>query len=234
MSNSSILIVDDDPAIRSDVSALLTQSGYRVDSVATGSEALNWCDQHRLPHLIVLDVMLPGIDGYTVCQRVRQLPTYVPILMLSVRDEVHDKLIGLELGADDYVTRPFVPIELVARVKALLRLAQHTTVMPACEEEPLACGSLKVWRAQHRVTVAGRDIQLSPKEWQVLVVLMEHVGQVIGRETLLRRVWGDDISGDTRVVDAQVQRLRAKIKSCDPDYRCIQAVRGFGYRLVCP
>ncbi len=231
---ASILIVDDDPAICSGVSALLVQAGYQTASVTSGIAALEWLAQHPLPNLIILDIILPGIDGYTVCRRIRQMPTYVPILMLSVRDQVHERIIGLELGADDYLTKPFVPLELVARVKALLRFVQHymTTTTHSAAEQPLEYGLIQLWRGQHRVLVAGQEVTLTPKEWQVLVVLMEHAGQVVGRETLLRRVWGDTADGDTRLVDTQVQRLRSKLEAYAADGACIQTIRGFGYRLI--
>jgi DNA-binding response OmpR family regulator len=229
-----ILIVDDDPAVLQGVTTLLEQAGYATRSAATGAETLDMLADAPLPSLIILDIMLPEIDGYTVCRHIRQLPAYVPILMLSARDELTDKVAGLELGADEYVTKPFAPRELIARVRAMLRFAGQQTSAPPAVEAPLVGGPVSLWRAQHRVEVNGCMVELTPREWALLELFLEHPGQVFGRETLLRQIWGDTFLGDSRTVDVQVQRLRAKIEQVPGTPHCIQTVRGFGYRFVVP
>lgn len=230
--SAEILIVDDDRAIRAGVATLLQQAGYRTRTAATVSEAA--ASLVPPPDLVVLDVMLPDGDGLAVCREIRRRTPYIPILMLSARDELPDKIIGLELGADEYVTKPFEPRELLARVRALLRFAEQRAQGQSAGDQPLTCGPLTLWQAQHRVEVQGQPVELTPTEWALLVVLLEHSGQVFGRETLLRRVWGAAFIGDSRVVDVHVQRLRAKLEVTSSTPRCIQTVRGFGYRLAPP
>jgi DNA-binding response OmpR family regulator len=220
-----ILIVDDDPAILEGITILLTQDGYRVSSASSGKQALSLLSS--APQLVVLDVMLPDIDGHVLCRHIRQLTPYIPILMLSARDELADKVIGLEFGADDYVTKPFEPRELRARVRAILRFAEQGAGGQLLEERPLLCGSIALWPAQHCVKVDDQAIDLTPKEWALLELFMRHPGQVFGRETLLRTIWGYDFLGDSRTVDVHVQRLRAKLEASAARY--IQTVRGFGY-----
>jgi DNA-binding response OmpR family regulator len=222
---NSILIVDDDPAIVSGVSALLEQAGYAPRSALGGAEA---CAQAAAdpPGLVILDVMLPDMSGYEVCRRLRQLPAYVPILMLSARDETGDKVHGLDIGADDYLTKPFEPAELLARIRALLRFAAQRG-----GDQPLIAGVLRLDRATGRASLRDRALELTPNEWALLATLMEQPGRVFGRETLLSRVWEADYLGDSRIVDVCVQRLRSKLALLAPDLEVIQTVRGFGYRL---
>lgn len=231
---SSILIVDDDPAVLHGIATLLEQADYATQSAATGNQALTMLEQSPRPDLIILDVMLPEVDGFTVCRHIRQLPTYIPIMMLSVRDHLTDKVMGLDLGADEYLTKPFVPHELLARVRAMLRFAERCSGHQPAQELPLICGPICLWRAEHRVEVHGQAVDLTPKEWTLLELFLAKPGQVLGRETLLRHVWGMGFLGDTRTVDVHVQRLRAKLEAhCAPP-SCIQTVRGFGYRFVLP
>lgn len=226
-----ILIVDDDPAILQGVATLLDQAGYTLQTAATGTEALAVLTQPPYPALVILDVMLPEVDGYQVCQHIRTLPSYIPILMLSARDELTDKITGLDLGADEYVTKPFEPRELLARVRAMLRFADQRSADPQAARQPLRCGPLTIWKDQRQVELQGQRLELTPKEWALLELFVEHPGQVFGRETLLRRIWGYDFLGDSRVVDVHVQRLRAKLEPEESAPRCIQTVRGFGYRF---
>jgi DNA-binding response OmpR family regulator len=222
---NSILIVDDDPAIVSGVSALLEQAGYAPRSADCGADA---CAQAEVdpPGLVILDVMLPDMSGYEVCRQLRQLPAYVPILMLSARDETIDKVHGLDVGADDYLTKPFEPAELLARIRALLRFAAQRG-----GDQPLIAGALRLDRATGRASLRDRALELTPNEWALLATLMEQPGRVFGRETLLSRVWEADYLGDSRIVDVCVQRLRSKLALIAPDLEVIQTVRGFGYRL---
>ena len=226
--SAAILVVDDDLAILEGLTVLLTQDGYRVSSAATGNQALALLSPAL--QLVVLDVMLPDINGYLLCRHIRQQTAcYIPILMLSARAELADKVIGLELGADDYLTKPFEPSELRARVRALLRFAEQCRSNVRLEEQPLTYGSIELWPLQHCVKVHGQALDLTPKEWCLLELFMRHPGQVFGRETLLRHIWGYDFLGDSRTVDVHVQRLRAKLETAALDMQYIQTVRGFGY-----
>jgi DNA-binding response OmpR family regulator len=227
----TIVVVDDDPAVLRGVATLLEQAGFATRCAATGAQALEHLNELPEPALVILDVMLPDLDGYTICRNIRRMTPYIPILMLTARDDVTDKVTGLELGADEYVTKPFEPRELLARVRAMLRFADKRGVGTA-DEAPLTRGPIRLWRTQHRVEVNDQPIDLTPKEWALLELMMNHPGQVFGRETLPRRVWGNDFIGDTRTVDVHIQRLRAKVEPHPSTQRCIQTVRGFGYRLV--
>lgn len=225
----TILIVDDDVAVSRGVAALLEQAGFHTRCAYTAAAARALIE---LPtDLVVLDIMLPDDSGLQVCRSFRQRTPYLPILMLNARDEIADKVGGLELGADEYVTKPFEPRELLARVRAMLRFAGQRSDTTSLEQ-PLCCGPIRLWRSQHRVEIGDQPIELTPTEWTLLELLMEHPKQVFGRETLLRRVWGDAFVGDSRAVDMHVQRLRAKLDPHDGAARCLQTVRGFGYRLV--
>jgi len=222
----TVLVVDDDPAIVSGVTSLLHQADYAVLSAATGAAALAILPADDPPNLVILDVMLPDMDGYAVCRQIRQLPSYIAVLMLSARDETVDKVTGLDVGADDYLTKPFEPSELLARVRALLRFAAQRS-----GDQPLVCGPLRLDLAARTASVNQVSLELTPTEWAVLEVLMKEPGQVFGRETLLNRAWEADFLGDSRVVDVCIQRIRAKIAALTPDFAPIETVRGFGYRL---
>lgn len=228
-----ILVVDDDYAVTQALQALFVRSGYEISLAHSGWEAL--AQLEREPGLIILDLMLPGLDGYEVCRRVRSAKNYIPILMLTAKDEVSDRVKGLELGADAYLVKPFEPRELAAQVQALLRMVEMTGVKSGAEaEQPLTCGPIELWPAQHRVRVARVDVELTPKEFELLQFLLRHRGQVLGRETLLRGVWGHTFEGDSRTVDVHIQRLRSKIETDPAAPQLIQTVRGFGYRLNVP
>lgn len=227
-----ILIVDDDVAVTHGIARLLEQAGYDTICAHTASAATSALAGR--PDLVILDVMLPDGDGFSLCRQIRQLTPYIPIVMLTARDELADKVYGLELGADEYVTKPFEPRELLARVRAMLRFAAQRDSGHHDADLPLVCGPVTLWRSQRKVEVSGQPIDLTPREWGLLELFMLYPGQVFGRETLLRRVWGCDFLGDSRVVDVHVQRLRAKLERDPVAARCIETVRGFGYRLVSP
>jgi DNA-binding response OmpR family regulator len=195
------------------------------------AEALSALRRDPAPSLVILDLMLPDGDGYEICRWIRGLPSYVPIIMLSARDQMGDKVLGLEIGADDYVTKPFEPRELVARVRATLRLAAQRAGAPRGAARPDVAGHLRVWRAERRLEIAGQEVELTPREWALLELFLDHPRQVFGRETLLREIWGYDFLGDSRVVDVQIQRLRAKIERDPAEPRMVQTVRGFGYPI---
>ncbi len=224
----TILVVDDEAAITSALRVLFEQGGYQVLVARSGAEALALLNTR--PDLIVLDIMMPGLDGYEVARRVRGREEYVPIVMLTARDQSWEKVAGLERGADAYLTKPFAPGELLAQVRALLRLVESREGPGA--EQPLTCGPLQLWPAQRRVTVQGAAVELTPKEYELLAYLIQHAGQAIGRETLLRQVWGYDEPVDSRTIDTHIRRLRAKIESGLAGPPLLETVRGFGYRLV--
>jgi DNA-binding response OmpR family regulator len=234
MQTRHILIVDDEAAITAALRTLLTHAGYDVAIAHAGSDAVT--QSASTPYdLIILDIMLPDIDGYEVCRRIRQAPDYVPIVMLTARDEPLDKLLGLETGADLYLTKPFEPRELLAHLKAIFRLLDHQPQGTRLNRHlPVMCGPLTLWDEQHRVELNGRPIDLSPKEYELLRLFMQHPGRVFGRETLLRQIWGYDFSGDSRTVDVHLQRLRAKIETDPSQPQLLRTVRGFGYQLVTP
>jgi DNA-binding response OmpR family regulator len=219
----TILVVEDESSIASFVALYLKNAGYGVRTAATGSEALAQVAAST-PSLIVLDLMLPDIDGIEVCKRVRQRSD-VPILMLTARDEDVDKIIGLEVGADDYLTKPFNPRELVARVKTILRRA--TPERRELESEVLVHGRLRIDAGRREVHVGEDEIQLAPKEFDLLWELLDHRGLVLTRDQLLERVWGYTFAGDTRTVDVHVRQLRRKLGEASP----IVTVWGVGYKV---
>jgi DNA-binding response OmpR family regulator len=224
-----IMLVDDEPAITSALKVIFERAGYEIIVAKTGDEAITQLAQR--PELVVLDVMLPDMDGYRVCQEIRKLPTYIPVLMLTAKDTLPDKVMGLELGADAYLTKPFVPGELLAQVRALFRfMGQKETASEA--ERPLHCGPLTLYPQQRCAEREGVAIDLTPKEYALLHLFMQRPGYVFGRETLLREVWGYEFLGDSRTVDVHIQRLRAKIEADSSNPELLHTVRGFGYRLV--
>ncbi|HKP18334.1 MAG TPA: response regulator transcription factor [Gaiellaceae bacterium] len=220
----TVLVVEDESSIASFVSLYLKNAGYAVRTAATGSEALSQVAASQ-PALIVLDLMLPDIDGIEVCRRIRKTSD-VPILMLTARDEDVDKIIGLEVGADDYLTKPFNPRELVARVKSILRRA--TPERRQMESKQIKHGDLLVDAGRREVKVGEEEIQLAPKEFDLLWELLDHRGLVLTRDQLLERVWGYTFAGDTRTVDVHVRQLRRKLGDASP----IVTVWGVGYKVT--
>ena len=208
----TVLVVEDESSIASFVALYLKNAGYAVRSAATGNEALAQF-QASTPALIVLDLMLPDIDGIEVCRRIRK-SSDVPILMLTARDEDVDKIIGLEVGADDYLTKPFNPRELVARVKSILRRASPERRQ--IESKQLRHGQLLIDAGRREVKVGDEEIQLAPKEFDLLWELLDHRGLVLTRDQLLERVWGYTFAGDTRTVDVHVRQLRRKLGDASP------------------
>ena len=220
---STVLIVDDEPGIVELARLYLEQDGFRVETAASGPEGLTRVADLR-PDLVILDVMLPGLDGFGVCREIRRQSS-TPILMLTARAEDADKIVGLELGADDYLTKPFNPRELAARVKAILRRTQAgqrpTRVLELAE--------LRLDLERREVTVAGRQVALRTKEFGLLAALLENRGIVLERDRLLELVWGYDYFGETRTVDVHVMHLRDKLEGSGVR---IETVRGLGYKLV--
>ncbi|HEC35275.1 MAG TPA: response regulator transcription factor [Anaerolineae bacterium] len=226
MAGETILIVDDEANIVELAQMYLEQEGFRVQSAADGAVALEMIARQP-PAALILDLMLPEIDGWEVCRRVRSgtAAPDLPIIMLTARDDDVDKIVGLELGADDYVTKPFNPRELVARVKALLRRTTRAQRLQA----PIRIGDLTVDPARREVTVAGQPVRLRPREFDLLWALAKHRGLVLSRKQLLDQVWGYDFYGETRTVDVHVAHLRKRLTDANVQ---IETVFGVGYKLV--
>src|SRR3989304_2611252 len=222
------LVVDEEETMVRSLSTLLTEEGYEVAVAVDGAQALEAARAER-PDLILLDVMLPAIDGMEVCRQIRTWSA-VPIIMLTAKMGEVDKVVGLEVGADDYVTKPFSSRELVARIKANLRRAQMQAQQ--AQGERLAAGDVVMDVGPRRVTVRDREVSLSPKEFDLLRVLLSHPGRVLGRDFLLNQVWGQDFFGDTRTLDVHVRWLREKIEQDPSKPEHIQTVHGVGYRFA--
>jgi DNA-binding response OmpR family regulator len=249
----TILIVDDEPSLRDALAYTLRKEGYRVEVSATGTEAIQ-AVRRQTPQAVVLDVMLPGIDGLQVCRTLRSEST-VPILLLSAKGEEIDRVVGLEVGADDYLAKPFAMRELLARIRAMLRRVEMMTppvspnpgrlpheqqaaaqrgqsTLADVIEEPAVLGDLVVDRARRVATLGGSRLALRPKEFDLLHYLAQHPGVVHSRESLLRRVWGYDYPIGTRTVDVHMRWLRQKIERDPAHPTRLETVRGVGYRLV--
>jgi len=218
-----ILVVDDEPNIVELVKLYLEREGYQVEDAANGRDALSRLSAVN-PELVVLDLMLPDIDGFEVCRQIRT-KSDVPILMLTARTEDIDKIVGLELGADDYLTKPFNPRELVARVRAILRRYQ-TGLKPG---DIVEVGGLRIDLSRYEVSVDGQPVKLRTKEFTLLATFAQNMGIVLSRERLLEMVWGFDYYGETRTVDVHVNHLRDKIAGSGVN---IETVRGTGYKMT--
>ena len=227
---AKLLIVEDDPNLLHTLRYNFEREGFQVSTAVDGVQALEVARRER-PDVVVLDVMLPRLDGFDVCRALRRDST-VPILMLTARDEEIDRVVGLELGADDYLTKPFSVRELLARVKAMLRRVEMLRASgPGPTARLLRAGDLVVNLDEHRVHRAGRELQLKPKEFDLLVYLMQQPGRVFNRDQLLAQVWGYDFAGDSRTVDVHIRWLREKIEADPGRPILIETVRGVGYRF---
>ncbi|MGP0583553.1 response regulator transcription factor [Paenibacillus timonensis] len=224
---TKVLVVDDEAGISGAVSYALRREGYTVETAADGEEALDRVDSFR-PEVMVLDVMMPKLSGYEVCRKLEGRPQRPAILLLTVKNDIVDKVLGLELGADDYMTKPFDMRELVARVKALARRGLQTIPgTPNEDRELVRLGELTIHLLNRTVYADGTLIDLTPKEFDLLALLAEHPGRVYSREALLEQVWDMDFAGGTRTVDMHVQRLRKKLGQRND---VIQTVYGIGYK----
>ncbi len=215
----TVMVVEDEPNIGALVRTYLEREGFQVLWLRSGEDALAELPRHPIA-LVVLDIGLPGLDGFEVCRRIAGR---VPVILLTARDEEADRVAGLELGADDYVVKPFSPRELTARVKAVLRRAQ-----PGGSDDVLALGPLSIDRSGREVRMHGREIELTQREFDLLEYLVRHAGQVVSRDTLLESVWGFLAPGETRTVEVHVAQLRKKLG--DPEL--IRTVRGVGYKAT--
>ena len=232
--SESILVVEDEPSLQETLAYNLKKEGYTVSAVGDGREALDLARQLK-PDLIVLDLMLPGLDGFEVTRVLRKEMT-TPILMLTARDDEIDRVVGLEVGADDYLTKPFSMRELMARVKAQLRRArlirEELGNQPVgVPQEKLTFDNLIINQTRREVILNDAPLQLKPKEYELLLFLAEHKGQMLSREFVLERVWGWDYIGDSRTVDVHIRWLRQKIEANPAKPERIITVRGGGYRF---
>jgi DNA-binding response OmpR family regulator len=227
MSKGDILIVDDEPNIIRLIQMYLEREGYGTLSARTGGEALEIMSRQN-PALVILDIMLPDVDGWEVCREIRRTSD-VPIIMLTAREADEDKIVGLEIGADDYVTKPFVTRELMARVKAILRRVKTNSQTPT--DTLMDFGELTIDTAKREVKLDGETIQLRAKEYDLLAELARRPGVVFTRDKLLQDVWGYDFPGDSGTIDVHVRRLRAKLNDDSSNPRFIETVWGVGYRL---
>jgi len=219
-----ILVVDDEQHIIDLAQMYIEQEGFFVESTTDGADALQRIQSDE-PALVVLDIMLPNMDGLEICRRVRS-QSDVPIIMLTARGEDIDKIVGLELGADDYLTKPFNPRELVARIKAILRRSERK---PTASNQPVELGNLRIHPEQRSVEVGGQQVDLRMKEFDLLLALAENINIVFSRERLLDVVWGYNFAGETRTVDVHVAHLRHKLEGMTPS---IETVWGVGYKLT--
>lgn len=223
--NKKILVADDEPDVLHLVTTNLKNAGYTVVKAEDGLVALTKARETR-PDLIVLDLMLPELSGLEVCKVLKKEPgtAHIPIIMLTAKAEEVDRIVGLELGADDYLTKPFSPRELVLRIKSVMRRGREATETT----EQISLGDIQIDRARYEITIAGESVDFTATEFKLLTVLMERRGRVQSRDTLLNDVWGYESAIDTRTVDTHVRRLREKLGD---SAHCIETVRGFGYRM---
>ncbi|EKB54712.1 response regulator transcription factor [Facklamia hominis] len=245
-----ILVVDDEPSIVILLEYTLKQAGYKVSIARDGKAAYDMISSQNFD-LVLLDIMLPKMDGMEVCRRIRQERIQVPIIMLTAKSEEYDKIIGLELGADDYITKPFSPREVIARIKAVSRRTNSPSNRPiiekndALENQPLSSedqslkgivnyGDIQIDLDHFEVLVRGEKVELTPKEYELLVYFTQRQGRIISRDQLLNQIWNFDYAGETRIVDVHISHLREKIEEDTKSPKYIKTVRGFGYKFEVP
>jgi two-component system, OmpR family, alkaline phosphatase synthesis response regulator PhoP len=231
-----VLVVDDEQSIITLLQYNLEQNGFEVITAMDGEEGRDLAISHH-PDFIILDLMLPKIDGIEVCKQLRQNKLTVPVLMLTAKGDEFDKVLGLELGADDYMTKPFSPREVIARIKAILRRTQVSggqAVQEEIQKDYLQIGELKIYPEKYEAYFVDEIIELTPKEFELLLYLVNNRGRVLTRDQLLSAVWNYDFAGDSRIVDVHISHLREKIErnSKKPNY--IKTIRGLGYKLEEP
>ena len=227
-----VLVVDDEPSYREGLQVALGTEGFIVDVAADGEEALAMFEALE-PEIVLLDVMLPRLSGIDVCRRIRSLAD-TPVIMVSARREEIDTVVGLEVGADDYVAKPYRVRELVARMRTVMRRSHARPVNSFNGEANLSIGDVTVDRDRHEVTIGGQLERLPLKEFEVLALLMEHAGFVVTRQTLIDRVWGFDYVGNTKTLDVHIMRLRSRIEQDPAQPKRIVTIRGLGYKYVAP
>ena len=220
-----VLVVEDEESYSDALAYMLRKEGFEVAIAATGPEALTTFDRAGAD-IVLLDLMLPGLPGTEVCRRIRQTSN-VPVIMVTAKDDEVDKVVGLELGADDYITKPYSPRELVARIRAVLRRGVEPDLAPAT----LEVGPVRMDVERHIVTVGSQEVRLPLKEFELLEMFLRNPGRVLTRGQLIDRVWGSDYVGDTKTLDVHVKRLRAKLEDNPAEPKLLTTVRGLGYKL---
>lgn len=231
--SQKVLVVDDEQSIVTLLKYNIEQAGYQVVVAYDGVQALEKVNEEK-PDLVVLDVMLPEMDGIEVCKTIRSDKNQVPILMLTAKDDEFDRVLGLELGADDYMTKPFSPREVVARVKAILRRISQIETSQLDEDEDIILGSIRIRPDYFEVYRNDELLELTPKEFELLLYLIERQGRVITREHMLNSVWNYEFAGDSRIVDVHISHLRDKLEENPKQPQFIKTVRGLGYKLERP
>ena len=228
--NRTILIVEDEPSIVTLLKYNLEQKGFQTDVAYNGEDGMERFKEKEYD-LIVLDLMLPKMDGMTVCKSIRKINQQIPIIMLTAKDTEYDKIHGLEMGADDYLTKPFSPKELIARINAILRRTENKDTK---QTSKLEIGELVIYPQKFEAYLKGKLLELTRKEFELLVYLTQYKGEILSREQLLNSVWEFDFIGDSRIVDVQVSHLREKIEEDTKNPLYIKTVRGFGYKMEDP
>ena len=230
-----ILIIEDEQSILKLLSYNLEQEGYDVEFSMDGQEGLDMALENTYD-MILLDLMLPSRDGMDICRTIRQEKIEVPIIMLTAKDTEIDKILGLEIGADDYITKPFSPREVVARIKAILRRYKQSKSSKTLrnDEEVIAVGEIIIYPEKYEVFVRDELIELTPKEFELLLYLSRRIGRILSREQLLNAIWNYDFAGETRIVDVHISHLREKIEKDTKKPEYIVTARGFGYKLEAP
>ncbi len=222
---TKILIVEDEESIRESLAFLLSKEGYQVDTIADGKQALAAFEKFN-PDLVLLDIMLPELSGVEVAKQIR-LVSQTPIIMLTAKDTELDKVLGLEIGADDYVTKPFSSRELLARIKAILRRTSEV----AATEGGLKVGPVEIDQDRHQVLIRGEETAMPLKEFELLLYLIQNSGIVLTRNQLIDRIWGSDYFGDTKTLDVHIKRIRARVEKDPANPKYLQTVRGVGYKF---
>lgn len=232
-----VLIIEDEQSILKLLSYNLEQEGYAVESTMDGQEGLEMGLANEYD-MILLDLMLPNMDGMEICRELRQNKIEVPIIMLTAKDSEIDKILGLEIGADDYITKPFSPREVLARMKAIFRRSKHQSVAQnektTDDEELLVIGEIEIHPEKYEVIIRGESIDLTPKEFELLLYLARRENRILSREQLLNAIWDYDFAGETRIVDVHISHLREKIEKNTKKPEYIITARGFGYKLEAP
>lgn len=222
---TKILVVEDEESIRESLAFLLNKEGYEVKTIVNGTEAVEAFEKFN-PDLVLLDIMLPGLSGVEVTKKIRQ-KSQTPIIMLTAKDTELDKVLGLEIGADDYVTKPFSGRELLARIKALLRRTGEVI----SSEGALKVGPIEIDQDRHQVLIRGQENSMPLKEFELLLYLTQNSGRVLTRNQLIDRIWGSDYFGDTKTLDVHMKRLRARVEKDPTNPKYLQTVRGVGYKF---
>lgn len=222
-----VLVIEDEESFRDALEFILTKEGFQIESAATGSDGLTAFDKYN-PDIILLDLMLPGMSGTDVCKSIRA-KSNVPIIMLTAKDAEVDKVVGLEVGADDYVTKPFSSPELIARIRAVLR--RGSSEPRVVDEDIIELGPIKLDIARHSVQVNSQEVTMPLKEFEVLEYLMENSGRVLTRGQLMDRIWGSNYVGDGKTLDVHIKRIRSKIEQDPANPKLLHTVRGLGYKF---